>query len=165
MWNPCDLSPRWKHWGHACLLPLVYGEHQAAHTRCPRRKARLVQALEAVRAAFDPPALTQRLAPPVLADGHAWATARVNVLQRASSAVVGYNGSLSHMQHNQRGWPKRRYKVWIVLHNFDCRATDGMTPAARFFRRGCPDRFETVLVHVDDLPRPRQRHQIVALRD
>ncbi|MFQ5799500.1 MAG: DUF6399 domain-containing protein, partial [Bacteroidota bacterium] len=60
---------------------------------------------------------------------------------------------------NHRGLPKSRYKVWTVLHNFDCRASDGTTPAARFFRRGFPDLFETVLVKIEDLPRPRQRIQ------
>src|SRR5947207_4165569 len=57
----------------------------------------------------------------------------------------------------------RPYKVWTVLHNFDCRAADGTTPASRFFRRGFPDLFETVLSHVEDLPRPRQRNPIIAL--
>jgi len=55
------------------------------------------------------------------------------------------------------------YKVWTVLHNFDCRAPDGTTPASRFFRRAFPDLFETVLSHVEDLARPRQRNQSMAL--
>ena len=155
--EPFVLSPLWRQWVHECLLPLVYWERQAAHTRCPRRKARIVQALEAVRAAFDTHAITQRLAPQVLADWQAWATERVNVFQRASSAVEGRNGYLSQMQHNHRGLPKQRYKVWTVLHNFDCRAADGTTPAARFFGRSFPDLFETTLSHIDALPRPRQR--------
>ncbi len=70
---------------------------------------------------------------------------------------------LSGMHHNQRGLPKGRYQVWTVLHNFDCRASDGTTPAARFFRRGFPDLFETVLSKIDDLPRPRKRNQAMAL--
>jgi hypothetical protein len=61
------------------------------------------------------------------------------------------------MHHNHRGLPKRRYKVWTALHNFDCRASDGTTPAARFFRRSFPDLFETILSHLEVLPRPRQR--------
>jgi hypothetical protein len=140
-----------------CLLPLVYWDRRAAQTRCPRRKARIVQALEAVRTAFDTHAITQRLAPHVLADWQAWATERVNVFQRASSAVEGRNGYLSQMQHNQRGLPKQRYKVWTILHNFDCRAMDGTTPATRFFGRSFPDLFETALSHIDALPRSRQR--------
>ncbi len=161
--EPFLLSPLWRQWVHECLRPLVYWEHQIARTRCPRRKAKMVQALEAVRAAFDTHAITRQLVPRVLADWQAWATDRGNVFQRASSAVEGRNGYLSQMHHNQRGLPKRRYKVWTVLHNFDCRAADGTTPASRFFRRRFPDLFETVLSHVDDLPRPRQRQQVIAL--
>jgi hypothetical protein len=161
--EPFVLSPRWRQWVQECLLPLVYWEHQAAHTRCPRRKAKMVQALEAVRAAFDRHAITRRLDRQVLADWQAWARLRAQTFARASSAVEGRNGYLSQMQHNQRGLPKRRYKVWTVLHNFDCRAADGTTPASRFFRRGFPDLFETVLSNVDDLPRPRQRNQIMGL--
>jgi|GraSoiStandDraft_28_1057319.scaffolds.fasta_scaffold48045_1 hypothetical protein len=160
---PFVLSPLWRQGVQEGLLPLVYWEHQVTHTRCPRRKAKMVQALETVRAAFDTHAITQRLAPQVLAEWQAWATDRVNVFQRASSAVEGRNGYLSQMQHNQRGLPKQRYKVWTVLHNFDCRAADGMTPASRFFGRSFPDLFETVLSHVEALPRPRQRKRAVVL--
>ena len=156
-------SPMWARWAEECLLPLVYWEHQAAQTRCVRRKARIGQALEAVRAKFDQHAITQRLAPQVLVDWRAWATDRVNTFQRASSAVEGRNGALSQLHHNQRGLPKHRDKVWTVLHNFDCRDGDGTTPASRFFRRSFPDLFETVLSHTEALPRPRQRKHEVAL--
>jgi hypothetical protein len=155
--EPFVLSPLWKQWVQECLLPLVYWDRRAAQTRCPRRKARIGQALEAVRTVFNTPTITQRLAPHVLADWQAWATERVNVFQRASSAVEGRNGYLSQMQHNQRGLPKQRCKVWTILHNFDCRAMDGTTPATRFFGRSFPDLFETALSHIDALPRSRQR--------
>jgi hypothetical protein len=161
--EPFLLSPLWRQWVHECLLPLVYWEHQIAHTRCPRRKAKMAQALEAVRAAFDTHVITRQLVPRVLADWHAWATDRVNVFRRASSAVEGRNGSLSQMHHNHRGLPKGRYKVWTVLHNFDCRAADGTTPAARFFGRSFPDLFETVLSHIEALPQPRRRKRQIAL--
>jgi hypothetical protein len=113
---------------------------------------------------FGRHALTQCLPPQGLQEWQAWATQRVSAFQRASSAVEGRNGYLSQMHHNHRGLPKRRYKVWTVLHNFDCRAADGTTPAARFFRRGFPDLFETVLANIEDLPRPRKRRPIMALR-
>ena len=35
-----------------CFLPMVYWDHQVARTRCRRRKAKIREALEAVRAAF-----------------------------------------------------------------------------------------------------------------
>ena len=69
------------------------------------------------------------------------------------------------MQHNHRGLPLRRYQVWTVLHNFDCRAADGTTPAERFFRREFPDLFESVLLQVEALSMPRQRHQAITVTE
>ena len=157
------LTPMWQRWVDEHLLPLMYWQHQVARTRCPRRKAKLLQALERVQDAFDTHLITAQLAPEVLADWKAWAAEHAKAFQRASSAVEGRNGALAQLHHNQRGVPKRRYKVWTVLHNFDCRAPDGTTPAARFFRRGFPDLFETVLSTIEDLPRPRKRNQAMAL--
>lgn len=157
------LTPRWTRWVEELLLPLMYWQEQLSRTRCPRRKAKLLQALEAVHDAFHTHPLTEQLAPDVLEDWKAWAAEQAKAFQRASSAVEGRNGALAQLHHNQRGLSKRRYKVWTVLHNFDCRAPDGTTPAARFFRRGFPDLFETVLSTIDDLPRPRQRNQAMAL--
>jgi hypothetical protein len=156
------LTPMWKSWVDEQLLPLMYWQHQVSRTRCPRRKAKLSQALESVQDAFDRHPITEQLAPDVLEGWKAWAAEHAKAFQRASSAVEGRNGTLAQLHHNQRGLPKRRYKVWTVLHNFDCRAPDGTTPAARFFRRGFPDLFETVLSKIDDLPRPRKRNQAVA---
>jgi len=161
--EPFRLSPMWRSWVHECLLPLVYWAHQVAHTRCPRRKAKLREALEAVQGAFQTHAITQQLAPQVLEEWKAWAIQRTQAFQRTSSAVEGRNGTLAQLHHNQRGLPRHRYKVWTVLHNFDCRAADGTTPATRFFRRPFPDLFETVLSQIEVLPRPRQRHDNVVL--
>jgi transposase len=160
---PFCLAPRWQQWVHEYLLPTVYWATQVPRTRCRRRKAKIQEALEAVRAAFEQHPITQRLAPHVLAEWQAWATDRVRAFQRASSAVEGRNGMLSQLHHNQRGIPKQRYKVWAVLHTFDCHAADGTTPASRFFRRTFPDLFETVLSHIDVLPRARQRKEEGAL--
>jgi hypothetical protein len=157
------ISPMWGQWAEEFLLPLAYWEHQVAHTRCARRKAKIRQALEAMQGAFGHHALTQCLPPQALKEWQAWATHRVSAFQRASSAVEGRNGYLSQMHHNHRGLPKRRSKVWTVLHNFDCRAADGTTPASRFFRRTFPDLFETVVSHIEALPQPRRRKHQVAL--
>jgi len=138
------LTPMWRSWVEELLLPLMYWQEQLSRTRCPRRKARILQALETVQAAFDSHLITEQLAPDVLESWKTWAAAQAKAFQRASSAVEGRNGYLSGMHHNHRGLPKSRYKVWTVLHNFDCRASDGTTPAARFFRREFPDLFETV---------------------
>ncbi len=157
------ISPMWGQWAEEVLLPLVYWEHHVAHTRCARRKAKIRQALEAMQGAFGHHALTRCLPPQALKEWHVWATQRVKAFQRTSSAVEGRNGYLSQMHHNHRGLPKQRYKVWTALHNFDCRAADGTTPASRFFRRTFPDLFETVLAKIEDLPRPRKRNQAMAL--
>jgi hypothetical protein len=161
--EPLGLSPMGRQWARECLLPLVYWTHQATQTRCARRKAKMLQLLEAVRAAFHQHAITLRMPSQVLEEWHGWATQRVKVFQRASSAVEGRNGYLSQMHHNQRGLPKQRYKVWTVLHNFDCRGADGTTPASRFFRQAFPDPFETVLSIIEDLPRSRTRTQAMTL--
>jgi len=159
------LTPMWTSWGEEVLLPLMYWQQQVSRTRCPRRKAQLLQALQAMQATFETHPITQQLAPKVLEGWQVWAAEHAKAFQRASSAVEGRNGYLSQMQHNHRGLPKRRYKVWTVLHNFDCHASDGTTPASRFFRREFPDLFEMVLSQLDDLPRPRKRNQATALTD
>jgi hypothetical protein len=89
----------------------------------------------------------------------------VRAFQRTSSAVEGRNGYLAQMHHNHRGLPQQRHKVWTALHNFDCRALDGTTPATRFFGRVFPDLFETVLPHMAVLPRSRQRKHNGERRD
>jgi len=159
--EPLVLSPSWRRWVHEYLLPLVYWEHHAAHTRCARRKAKIHQALEAVQVAFHTHAITQQLAPQVREEWKAWATQRTQAFQRTSSAVEGRNGALAQLHHHQRGLPKPRDKVWTVVHNFDCRAADSTTPASRFFRRTFPDLFETGFSHIEALPQPRRRkHQV-----
>ncbi|HEY5864982.1 MAG TPA: DUF6399 domain-containing protein [Candidatus Tectomicrobia bacterium] len=160
--QPMALTPLWKQWIEEVLLPLRYWQQQAVRTRCPRRKAKILQACMALQATFETHPMTQQLAPGVLADWQTWAAERAKTFQRASSAVEGRNGFLSQMHHHQRGLPKGRSKVWTVLHNFDCRAADGTTPASRFFRRDFSDLFETVFAHINDLPRPRKRHQVIA---
>jgi hypothetical protein len=157
------ISAPWRQWARESLLPWVYWEHQVAHTRCARRKTKMQRAGAEVCSTFDQHAITQRLTPHVLADWKTWATEQVKAFQRTSSAVEGRNGALAQLHHNQRGLPKRRYKGWTILHNFDCRAADGTTPASRFFRRSFPDLFETVLSNINDVPRPRRRNQAMAL--
>jgi hypothetical protein len=157
------ISAPWRQWARECLLPRVYWERQVARTRCVRRKAKLQRAWAEARSAFDQHVITQQLPPQGLADWQAWATEQVTAFQRASSAVEGRNGALAQLHHNQRGLPQQRYKVWTILHNFDCHAPDGTTPAARFFRRSFPDLFDTVFSRMGALPQPRRRKRQVAL--
>ncbi len=157
------VTPMWANWIEAHVLPLMYWQYKVSRTRGCRRKAKLVKGLEAMQAAFDAHPLTAQLTPEVLAGWKAWAAEHAKTFQRASSAVEGRNGYLSQMHHNHRGLPKHRYPVWSALHNFDCRASDGSTPASRFFRRGFPNLFETVLSQIDELPRARKRQSAIAL--
>ncbi len=157
------VSPRWQRWAPEALRPRRYWEQQVTRTRCARRKAKMPRVLERVRAEFEAHVITRSLPPQALEDGQTGATQHVSAFPRASSAVEGRNGYLAGMQQQQRGLPKRRYKVWRALPNFDVRAADGTTPAARFFKRSFPDLFETVLSHVGALPQPRQRKRIVML--
>jgi hypothetical protein len=153
------MTPRWTQWAEDVLLPLMYWQEQLRRTRHRGQKAQIALVLQAVEEAFERHACTRQLKPEVLAGWKAWAAEHAKAFQRASSAVEGRNGYLSQMQHNHRGLPTRRYQVWTALHNFDCRAADGTTPAAQFFRRSFPDLFESVLSQIDELPRPRQRRQ------
>jgi hypothetical protein len=156
------MTPRWTQWAEDVLLPLMYWQEQLRRTRCPGHKAQIALVLQAVEETFARHPCTRQLKPEVLTGWQAWAAEHARAFQRASSAVEGRNGYLSQMQHNHRGLPTRRYPVWTALHNFDCRATDGTTPASRFFRRSFPDLFESVLSQIDALPMPRQRRQALA---
>jgi hypothetical protein len=150
-------SPLWRTWAREVLLPWVSWEHQVAHTRGARRQAKLRQAKEVRHTALYQHALTLRLPVRVLEAWHTGARQQVQAFQRPSSAVEGRNGALARLHHHQRGLPQQRSKVWTVLHNCDCRAADGTTPASRFFQRTFPALLETVLSQMKALPLPRQR--------
>jgi Family of unknown function (DUF6399)/IclR helix-turn-helix domain len=156
------MTPRWTQWAEDVLLPLQYWQEQLRRTRHPGQKAQIALVLRAVAEVFERHPCTRQLTPEVLAGWKVWAAEHAKAFQRASSAVEGRNGYLSQMQHNHRRLPTRRYQVWTALHNFDCRAADGTTPASRFFRRSFPDLFESVLSQIDELPMPRQRRQAIA---
>jgi hypothetical protein len=52
------LTPMWANWVEAHLLPLMYWQYHVSRARGRRRKAQLVQVLEAVQAAFEAHPLT-----------------------------------------------------------------------------------------------------------
>jgi hypothetical protein len=156
------MTPRWSQWAEDVLLPLQYWQEQLRRTRHPGQKAQIALVLREVEEVFERHPCTRQLTPELLAGWKVWAAEHAKAFKRASSAVEGRNGDLSQMQHNHRGLPTRRYQVWTALHNFDCRAADGTTPASRFFRRLFPDLFESVLSQIDELPMPRQRRQAIA---
>src|SRR5215510_16287281 len=109
--QPVAMTPMWQRWVDEHLLPLMSWQHPVSRTRCPRRKAQLVQALEAVQDTFDRHPITRQLAPDVLEGWKAWAVEHAKAFQRASSAVEGRNGALAQRHHHQRGVPKQRDKV------------------------------------------------------
>jgi hypothetical protein len=156
------MTPRWTQWAEDVLLPLQYWQEQLRRTRHPGQKTQIALVLRAVEEAFARHPCTRQRKPAVLAGWKVWAAEHAKAFQRASSAVEGRNGDLSQMQHTHRGLPTRRSQVWTALHNVDCRAADGTTPAVRFFRRSLPDLFEPVLSQIDELPMPRQRRQALA---
>jgi hypothetical protein len=158
---PLAMTPRWSQWAEEVWLPMVYWQEQLRRTRHRVQKAQIALVIKALEEAFERHSCTRQLQPELLADWKAWAADHAKAFQRASSAVEGRHGYLSQMQHNHRGLPARRYAVWTALHNFDCRAAHGTTPASRFFRRSFPDLFESVLSQIDELPMPRQRRQAI----
>jgi hypothetical protein len=161
--TPSAMTPRWSQWAQDVLLPLMSWQEQLRRTRHAGQKTQIALVLKAVEEAFERHPCTRQLKLEVLAGWKAWAAAHAKAFQRASSAVEGLNGYLSQIQHNHRGLPTRRYRVWTVLYNFDCRAADGMTPASRFFRCPFPDLFESVWSQIDELPMPRQHRQAIAV--
>src|SRR6267142_1135367 len=66
------LTPRWTSWIEQVLLPLQYWREAVSRTSCPRRKAKLRQALEAVQTHFDAHPVTQPLHPAGLESWLAW---------------------------------------------------------------------------------------------
>src|SRR5689334_14417371 len=87
-----DVRSIMAHWTR-CLC----GTNSGCGKRQNDRMLPMQTAWEAVRAAFDQHAITQRLAPHVLAEWKAWALQRTKAFQRTSSAVEGRNGYLSQM--------------------------------------------------------------------
>jgi len=61
---------------------------------------------------------------------------------RASSAVEGRNGYLSHRHHAARGFWDHHLQVLTVIHNFDLQRSDGTTAAQRLFGRPFPNLFK-----------------------
>ena len=97
------LTPMWKRWVEEVLLPLMYGQQHVSRTRCPRRKAKMLQALEAVQDAFQTPPMTEQLAPDVLEGWKAWAG---RACQGLSAGLIGRRRSqrLSGSDASQSSW-------------------------------------------------------------
>ena len=104
--EPFGLSPRWRQWVQEGLLPLVYWEHQVAHTRCARRKTKMRQALEAVRTAFDTHAITpQGSTAQASRSGRRGRACGPRPFSAPRQPSKGATACLSQLHHNQRGCP------------------------------------------------------------
>ena len=125
MENNITLTPQWTSGIEQVLLPLHYWREAVSRTSCPRRKAKLRQALEAVQTALTRTLSPNSSIPMCLRVG---SPGRLNMTQAFSAGLLGNRRTkrlLSQMHHNHRGLPQRRSPVWTLLYNFDCRASDG----------------------------------------
>jgi hypothetical protein len=80
----------------AYLLPLMYWELLVSRTRGRRRKAKMVAALEAARAAFEAHPLTAELAPEVVSEANLLSgleSVGGRTCQDLSEGVLGGGGS------------------------------------------------------------------------
>jgi len=88
-----------RRWVEAVWPPLLSWQQHAARTCGPRRRAQMLQALQAMQAACETPPSTRQLALDGLVDGQAWVAECAKTLQRAASAVEGRHGELAQMHH------------------------------------------------------------------
>ena len=145
-----------QHWVLTNLLPWVYWHQQAQKTRQPQLKQGYQHAAQRAHERFLSDAFTHTLAPTQQQQWIDWAVWMCAKFQRTSRAVEGRNGYLSALHHANRGFTERTLKVLTIIHNFDLKRDDGTTAAHRLVGKPFPDLFEWVLLHMDELPSPRQ---------
>lgn len=107
------LSTPWRTWARECLFPRVSWAHHVAHTRCPRRQAKLRAVLAASQTAFDTPVLTQQLPRQAL---EALAGMSPPARARLSTHLVGRRRTqrLSATHAAQSAWPAQ-----AAIHRMD----------------------------------------------
>ena len=108
------ISAPWRQWARECLLPWVYWEHQGAHTLRAEESQDtegLGRGAHRICSARHHPAACPPC-PGGLARGPRSRSQRFSAPQRWKAATV-----LSRNSITISGLPKRRYKVWTVLHN------------------------------------------------
>lgn len=154
---PYGLSAELDAWLCEIVLPEAYWRAQTERAASGPMHQAYHGAQEQARDRLLAHPLTTGLHPQEVRRWQSWAQWMVTKFQRTSSAVEGRNGVLSRMNHAQRAIPLRRLKVLTVVHNFGLHREDGSTAAERFFGEPCPDLFEWIVDHIDDLPRPRHR--------
>lgn len=149
-------DPDTQHWVLTYLLPWVYWHQQTQKTRQPQLKQGYQQAAQQADQRLLVAAFTQNLAHTQQQQWIDWAMWMCAKFQRTSAAVEGRNGYLSALHHANRGFTVQTLQVLTIIHNFDLKRDDGTTAAQRLFGNPFPDLFESVVLNMGELPRPRR---------
>jgi len=149
-------DPDAQHWVLTGLLPWVYWHQQTQKTRQPQLKQGYQQAAQQAYSRLLAHGFTQTLSDSEQQHWIDWALWMCAKFQRTSSAVEGRNGYLSGLHHANRGFTEQTLKVLTIIHNFDLKRDDGTTAAQRLFGKPFPDLFESIILNMDELPRPRR---------
>ena len=146
-----------KEWFSRFLLPLTYWEYALKKTKYAPQRSFIKQQIILCNSFKDQ--ITEMLSEEEYKKIKAKAIYLTSKFQRASSQVEGRNGFLSQINHNQKGFDKKRLEVMTVIHNFDTSGIDGKTPAQRLFghKMSFEPLFEFIINNINDLPRPRKR--------
>lgn len=154
-------SALYREWVEKVVLPHAYW--QVHLTKVPRRKKDRSLYLyycdraDKAKQRFEQHCLTGQLKECRREPIVNWAFQMAASFHRSSSQVEGRNGYLAFVHHAHKGIPEQRRKTLTVVHNFDIRRPDGLTPAQRLFKKDFPDLFEFILENVKDFPLPRTR--------
>ena len=147
-------------WVLTSLLPWVYWHQQTEKTRTLILKQSYQRATQQAHKRFLADDFTKSLSLMQQQQWVDWALWMCAKFQRTSSAVEGRNGYLSALNHANRGFNEKILKVFTIIHNFDLKRHDGTTAAQRLFGKLFPDLFESVVLNMGELPRPRQSKKI-----
>jgi len=145
-----------QHWMLTYLLPWVYWHQQTEKTRNPQLKQSYQKATQQAHKRLLADDFTQSLSDIQQQQWIDWALWICAKFQRTSSSIEGRNGYLSALNHANRGFTEQTLKVLTIIHNFDLKRDDGTTAAQRLFGKPFPDLFESVVLNMGELPRPRQ---------
>ncbi len=137
------------------MLPTVYWQLQLSKTKSRSLRRIYRQAQRRAHQFLRHHDFTATLTSDEFDHWHEWSRRMVSKFHRASSAVEGRNGYLSHRHHAARGFWSNHLQVLTVIHNFDLKRSDGTTAAQRLFGRPFPNLFNWVMEQIGELPRPR----------
>ncbi|MBV8882833.1 MAG: hypothetical protein JO235_02360 [Chroococcidiopsidaceae cyanobacterium CP_BM_RX_35] len=150
-----NLATPLTNWLLGQLLPTVYWQLQLSKTKSRSLRRIYRQAHRHAHQALRHHAFTATLTGDEFDHWYEWSRRMVSKFHRASSAVEGRNGYLSHRHHAARGFSSSHLQVLTVIHNFDLKRADGTTAAQRLFGRSFPNLFNWVMEQMGELPRPR----------